>query len=905
MKRFFAGLVAAAMAASVLPLTVSADGITAQKTNYIVGTSGKLSGGSNYSSSADDIVSVESDGTITAVAPGTATISSDSGSVDITVHDKAKADLISDMATEFKEHDVDFGSANRFTEMQNALPESNIWGYSGYYYSIGYLTNYYDNDINALISYSGPAGDNFGKYNWTGLIYKPDFAVGGADIQLYYRKTHYSAQDIANTRVYVGYRTDDYSWQTDRSNTLSGIRGANGNGSRQYDLAGVISTSGENESNGLPKLNTDVWTQVKITEANIKSYDANKYDMVISTKDIPSNAKYVVVMVNNGELDNVESIYPDPLKLGVRGVTLHSEKSLAAGEVTADNKIALTYNGDTENPSLTVKKNGNDVETNVTYDAATYTSYIDGAFSAGDYIEVTSSEGYNWSGTIPGEPVDTDYDNVYFSTERTVYVEGTTGKIDLIAKKGNETWKNPVDTTYVSSNEDVVKVDNDGNITAVSAGTAVITPSVDSMPDRTFGTVTVNVYTPSTVESFITDEIDAGKLDFKYDPRSDLMSSRLHGSKLKAYTLSSEPAKHEGYVFSTYTSYDAYMGFVYKLEGEVESIKTEDYIYGDDYINEIEKRTVIGYLTDDTKEFCNPAEGVTYTWNSENLSMYGVAGGVLDKPSITESEVLEIDPIWTVLGEQYKKWEKGVIEPDKRDATLTATGIPADAKYAVVLINLGKLSDGTAAAPGDHIRYKGATINYKKKLLDGTLNEDNKAVLTFNTSARDVALNITKNGAAAENPTVTYSADGYTAYVDAGLTSGDEISVTTDYGSFEQQVSDDREQIESISVTDGDGTPIEMLTPNEPATVNVKASVINTDDQKLTVYAALYDESGNLVKISSGNAVTAAQKATAEATLEIDEVPVAATLRIFAWGDNMNPFTIYNDIQTKFETEDF
>lgn len=899
MKRFFAGLAAAAMIASVLPLAVNADGITAQKTNYIVGTSGKLSGGSNYSSSADDIVKVESDGTITAVAPGTATISSDSGSVDITVHDKAKADLISDMATEFKEHDFDFGSANRFTEMQNALPESNIWGYSGYFYSIGYLTNYYNNDINALISYSGSA-DNFGKYNWVGLIYKPDFAVSEADIQLYYRKTHYSAQDIANTRVYVGYRTDDYSWQTDRSNTLSGIRGANGNGSRQYDLAGVISTSGEGESSGLPKLNTDVWTQVKITEANIKNYDAGKYDMVISTKDIPSNAKYVVVMVNNGELDNVESIYPDPLKLGVRGVTLHSEKSLAAGEVTADNKIALTYNGDAENPSLTVKKNGNAVETSVTYDAATYTSYIDGAFSAGDYIEVTSSEGYNWSGTIPGEPADTDYDNVYFSTERTVYVEGTTGKIDLIAKKGNETWKNPVDTTYVSSNEDVVKVDNDGNITAVSAGTAVITPSVDSMPDRTFGTVTVNVYTPSTVESFITDEIDAGKLDFKYDPRADLMSSRLHGSKLKAYTLSSEPAKHEGYVYSTYTSDDAYMGFVYKLEGEVESIKVENFFYGD-YMDEMEKRTVIGYLTDDTKEFYNQAGEGPYTWNSENLNMYGVAGGILDKPIIGENETIEIDPIWTVLGEQDIK--KDAVSD--RVATLTATGIPADAKYAVVLMKLGKLPDGTAAALCDYVRYKGATINYKKKLLDGTLNEDNKAVLTFNTSARDVALNITKNGAAAENPTVTYSADGYTAYVDAGLTAGDEISVTTDYGSFEQQVKDTREQVESISVTDENGTPVDVLIPESAMTIKVKANVINTDEQKLTVYAALYDESGSLVKVSSGNAVTAAQKAAAETTLTIDAVPTGAKLRIFTWGGNMNPFAIYNNIQTEFEAEEF
>ncbi len=900
MKRFFAGLAAAAMIASVLPLAVNADGITAQKTNYIVGTSGKLSGGSNYSSSADDIVKVESDGTIMAVAPGTATISSDSGSVDITVHDKAKADFVNDIQKEYTDGKIG-SSFGFYDDLHTGLKDSNIWAIgtnnSEFVYSVD--EGSFGITRNALINNSGWYGGT-----WAALVYKPDMAVGSADIQLYYDANTGTAQDFANQRIYVGYRTDDYSWQTDRGNALSEMRDANGDGysSRRYDVSFAVSTS-SNDDKTNPKLNEDIWTKVPISEKNITDYSPTETgDLFIRTSDIPENAKYIVVMVNNGALDGEDASAEkyNPRKIGFRGVTIHSPKSLAAGEVTADNKIALTYNGDTENPSLTVKKNGNAVETNVTYDAATYTSYIDGAFSAGDYIEVTSPEGYNWSGTISGGSVDTDYDNVYFSTERTVYVEGTSGKIDLIAKKGNETWKNPVDTTYVSSNEDVVKVDNKGNITAVSAGTAVITPSVDSMPGRTFGTITVNVYTPSTVESFITDEIDAGKLDFKYDPRADLMSSRLHGSKLKAYTLSSEPAKHEGYVYSTYTSDDAYMGFVYKLEGEVESIKVENFFYGD-YMDEMEKRTVIGYLTDDTKEFYNQAGEGPYTWNSENLNMYGVAGGILDKPIIGENETIEIDPIWTVLGEQDIK--KDAVSD--RVATLTATGIPADAKYAVVLMKLGKLPDGTAAALCDYVRYKGATINYKKKLLDGTLNEDNKAVLTFNTSARDVALNITKNGAAAENPTVTYSADGYTAYVDAGLTAGDEISVTTDYGSFEQQVKDTREQVESISVTDEDGTPVDVLIPESAMTIKVKANVINTDEQKLTVYAALYDESGSLVKVSSGSAVTAAQKAAAETTLTIDAVPTGAKLRIFTWGGNMNPFAIYNNIQTEFEAEEF
>ena len=903
MKRFFAGMMAVAMTASILPAAVSADGITAQKTNYIVGTSGKITGGSNYTSSADDIVSVDSDGTIKALAPGEATISSDNGSIDITVHEKAGDDFVNDIKQEYEDGKILINDAPRWGEMHNILKDSGIWAYGMNSY-FGYSTGESSLNIkyDALMNDGGPWTGG----QWAALIYKmPETASDSMRIQLFYDANAITAQNAADKMIYVGYRTSDYAWYTDRNNALSEMRDANKDSysSRSYDLARIISTSVENDTQ-TPKLNTDVWTQIPISaEKNLKDYDASGTGDLFIETDLPSDAEYVVVMLNNGSYgdEDPSAVAYNPRRLGFRKTTINSVKSLAAGEITDDGKIALTYNGDAENPALTVKKNGNVVEANVTYDADTYTSYISGSFVAGDYVEVSSEKGYKWSGTIPGEPVVVDYDKVYFSSEKTAYVEGTTGKIDFVAVKGTETWKNNLDTTYASSNENAVKIDNKGNITAVAPGEASITMSVNSMPEKSFAPITIKVYPASVGESFVKDEIAAGKLDYKCEPRADLMSSRLHGSKLYAYMLSGEPVQGYGGVF-TGTSDEAYMGFVYKLEDEVESIKIEEYLYGD-YPNEVNKRTSIGYLTDDSKEFYDQGGGGPYTWKTENLNMFGVAGGITDDP---RTAPIELDPIWTKIETKQDDWAIGVTDPDKRDAALTVTSIPSNAKYAVVLIKVGKLADAEKATVGDFIQYKGATINYKKKLLEGTLNEDNKAVLTFNISAKNVALNVTKNGGNVSDPTVTYSDDGYTAYIDADIKAGDRISVSTDYGDFSAEANDTREQIDSISITDASGEPVSVLLPySENVTIKTKVKVINTDSQKLTVYAALYDVNGTLTGLANAEKAVSAMNAETEAVLTIEEVPETAVLKVFAWDDSMKPFANYKNLTTKIETAEF
>lgn len=892
MKRFLAGVMTAAMLVSAVPAAVSADGITAQKTNYIVGTSGQLSGGTGYSSDAADIVSVDENGKITALAPGKATISSNEGSVEITVHEKADDDMVNDIQTE--DRNVDFG---RWGEMHSVLANSKIWAY-GMNSVFGYSTdnNTLGKPYNALMNNGGTAGQ------WAALIYKLEQPANGIRVRLTYDANAITAQDVVDKRVYIGYRTEDYTWQADRRNALSEMRDANGDGysSRSYDVARIVSTSVE-EDKVVPALNTDVWTPIELSSAkNLKDYDGmGTADLFAEASGIPENAQYVVVMINNGavEGDDLEGIFNSRL-IGFRGVTLLSKRSIAAGEFTADGRLALTFNADVGEQTFAVRKNGNAIETTSEYDKETYTQYISGSFAAGDQITVNFESGYEWTGVVPGTPAAVEYDRVFFNAAKHAYIEGTTGKIDVIAQKGDDIWQNTLDTTYTSSDEKVVKVDNSGNITAVAAGTATITPAVVSMPNTDFAPITVKVYVPSKVESFINDDINSGKLKLE-NAGNTVLSQLRNGTKLWAFSSYNYLYQNNGYntVLEGQSSTGSYMGFVYKTEGEIENVTVHEVFYDGRNIDEANKRTDIGYTSVENQTFNDKGGGV-WTWENESLNIWGAEGGIVD--DATNDAIRTLDPNWTKAELADSDW---TVNGSSTYASTSA--IPNDAKYFVVLLKTGKLTDGTDMIGSQYMQYKGVTINYKKKLVDAELNAAKTAVLTFNFAAKDAALTITKNGTVINDAAITYSEDGYTCYVDAGLVSGDTLSITSDYGSFGTEAPDGREQIDAVSVTGANGEEITELMPFEDAAVNARVKVVNSDDSTLKVYAALYDADGRLVQVTSASAELANGSAEAEAQLEISEVPTGAKVKIFAWGDDMKPFANYKNLTTEINAADF
>lgn len=902
MRKFLSGLMAAAMLATVMPAAVSADGLSVPKTNYIVGTGGVISGGSEYVSSAPDVVSVSADGSFTANAAGTATITGTGGSVDITVYDSAKEDLVNDIKAENASGAMNISSP-RWGDMHTMLAGSKLWAY-GMNSTIGYSADTSSLGISyeALMNNGGWVGGG----QWMGLVYKVENPSESIYAQLFYDANMITAQDVVDKRVYIGYRSSDYSWRTDRANALSEMRDANGDGysSRSYDLARIISTSVE-QDNVTPALNTDIWTQIPVSaEKNLKDYDAaGTGDLFIEADGIPSDAQYVVLMINNGAAgdDDPTLTTYSPWRIGVRKVTLSSEKKLAAGEVTEDNKIALTFDGDVRNPALSVKKNGKTVEANVTYDAATFTSYVDGSFAGGDYVEISTADGKSWSGTIPGGSEITDYDKIYFKVERTTYIEGTSGKIDLVAEKGDETWKNVLDTTYTSSNTEVVEVSSDGTFTAKSAGTAEITPHVTSLPDETFAAITIKVCVPDSVNSYIAEDINSGKLIFDRDLsiRGNKLSSMRNGTKLWAYMHNSNSAivDNDGYIYHAGGADDAYMGFVYKAEDEIEGITVYEFLYGD--ANRAKVRTEVGYLTDDTKTFAGRS-GVTYTWGDENLDLWGAEGGIVDNAE--QGSLRTLDPIWEKVTVDDSAW---TIDNPERNAIANIQNIPSDAKYIAVLLNEGKLADGTAAIDDQHFRYKGVTINYAKKLAGAAVNDENVAVLTFNTDPKKVSLTVKLDGETVENPKITYAGDGYTCYVDAGRQDSQVFTIETAYGNFEEGAKDSRERITKLEVLDADGNQIETLTPTEAAALTVNASLVNSDDKELNLYAALYGSDGSLIDVTCTKSDVANGAASAQLSMNIEEVPEGATLKIYTWNEKMQGYVNYNNFQTEFETADF
>ena len=877
MKKLLSGILAFSIAASAWGLFAAAEEapyVKASKTNYIVGTTGALTpiGAETvtYTSSDESIAAVAADGTITAVAPGSAVITPSVGeAITVTVYDKRPDDVESNIVDDMNAGKLTYSYNNRWDKMVDLRKGTKLWGYC----SDGGTTVYED------AVFQAGTGNAL-----CGFVYKLD---GELDSLTAYTRT-FDELDVIKPKTQIAYLTDDtVSFAT---NTAAGITTwDDAENLTQYAVEkGVVADWAP------PAALNPMWQIVP--EADIK-WDWNcdgmntaPYLCAVKTSAIPREAKYVLVVIKNPTAD------ADGARYRYKGIKLDYKVNLVAGEFV-DNKAVLTFNSDIGGADgIAVKKNNVAMESpTIEYDPDTYTAIIDGSFANADDVEITTPYG-NYTGKVPGEPLDIDYDKLYFSTAKTKFIEGMTGKIDLIVVNGEEQRKDLLPTTYTSDNTDVATVDNKGNITAVSAGTANITPSVNGVAE-TFAPITVKVYAKSAgkVESNVQQDVADGKLILDYE-RTDNTSAKRNGTKLWAYSGYNQLISHAGTntVYNSQNEDSEFASFIYKLEGELDSITAHTWGYGEikDYAP---VRTDIGYLTDDAVTFANQAGEGSYTWDSPDLNWFAAAGGAVK--TITAPISLNTE-VWTKAEDVVWKFD------GDRGMDVSTSSIPADAKYIIVLLRSGQLADGTQKLDNEYFRYKGITLNYKIQLAEGALAE-NKVELMFNGDIGNTdGIVVKKNGTVVESPQIAYDKNSFTATVDGGFLAADEISIETPYGNYGTTMPDTREQISGVSVFN-DNTEIDELTIEMTSVKAVIKAENVLADRSLTAYAALYDDQGRMVCVKT--AVAAVTNTAAQAELALTDITVDSgySLKIYLWDDEISPVANYKNIKTVLGTEDF
>ena len=867
MKKILANLTALTIAAAALPAAVSAQTTSAlgtDKQNWIVGTSGTLTG-AGLTSSAPDVVTVNADGSFEAKSAGNAVITDGNGeSITLHVYDKAPEDVVQNVCDDVAAGKLVYDYTYRYSKPMSELRTgTKLWSYM----SAGNV--YVSTDTGSV--FNGATGDQAS----IGFVYKLDGALDSVTLNTF----GYDATEVAAARTELGYTTtgdEKFSTQNDGTHTL--------NGERLTAYATEFALIGDEWKT--PVQLSNLWTKVELPLADWSSAGANGLDKLVTTDQVPADAQFIAILLETGTLaDGTTAIAADRYRY--KGITLHYRRNLMAGELTADQKIALTFNGDVADEDMTVRKNGKIITPEVRYDAETFTKYLDNTFYAGDEITVTTKYD-QYTVTIPGTPAVTDYDKIYFAPEKHTFTVGTTGKIDLITEKDGERRKNLLTAAYTSSDSEIVEIDQNGNLTAKRAGTAEITPSVPSL-EQPFEPIAIQVCETTPVNSYIIDDVNAGTLVFDNDA-STKMSEKRQGTKLWSYT-SNDSFYLDATTNSILTgnqSDSEYMSFVYKLDGPVQSLKVNTFGYGgvESYAS---SRTDIGYLTDDTVTFGDRNGDGAFTWDHPDLGWYGTEGGVVGN---AQAPIKLNEKVWNKVALSASNFSFSGM-----DAYVQTNEIPSDAKYVVVLLRMGTLEDGTKALSGQYYRYKGITIDYAPKMYKGELNLNNQAVLTMSADV-GAAWTVKKNGVVMKNAKIRYDKANYTYYVDGGFENGDEIEITSAYGSYTAAIEDSREQLSNVVLKNANGESVSELTVGDTG-YTVEVSFKNAGEGK--AYAALYDAEGRLVKCVSAAAGANTLMQLSDLNLEGGE-----NLRIFGWKNQMQPYAVYNaKLQTTFTTGDF
>lgn len=892
MKKLMAGILSCAMLVTAAPLIASADdGFSLEKYNWAEGTQITVTDTSfsenvTYRSSNDAVVKISADGTtITAAGAGDAEITPYVGDI-------AKTPLPVHVIAKTKDSEESNITDDIASGALNFQPD---------YWGTPVMGDSIKDGQTKLIAYVGDgalkagSGANEGyiinnhstRTGFQGYVYKVDGELSSVTLKLITYNSIYKEVEpqTITDRLSLGYITDEdasfnynnktYTWKDWKSMT-------------GYPISAGVSTY----SDGIPVKMNSTWTKVDVSNPQMwKKIGDNtgapyKYEV---TAKIPSDAKYICAFLLIGQDENGKTT--DPVGAhGYRGLTFNY-KTEYAGEING-NIVSVTYGENIGADALAVTVNGEAADNNVfSYDANAYTAYVDGSkLSGGDVVKVSSEYG-DYTAVIPGGS-EKLYDSASFAARKTALTAGTSTGIDAVITKNGVDVSGAVTVKYTSSNPSAATVDKDGKITAVAAGTALITPKIGA---EEFPAIEITVYGGNVVLNDLYDDITNNKIidinAWRDGNGAIPMSGKRNGTSLWAYAYrpadvvtNDSGAGHEVYMNSG--AREGFMAFIYKPESAVSEFEANLRVWGSS--SQIERRTTIAYMTEEQYA----ASGINLEGSA---SVYDAEAAV----AVNTDGVYSMKSIWTAVDKTFAQ-DQGA---DGRVQNFKTFSIPADAKYVLLFVNLSTLEDGTALPEGTgavNTRMMNVKMTYKPALAAGELLSDNRAALTFTGAIDDRTVTVKKNGAVVENPSVTYDADNLTLYVDGGFTSGDSVEIITAYGTWTGGIKDDRVQLTAVALDDGEGSINEPYAEMEQ--VNASVTVANAaDGAKVTAYAALYDSEGRLVKIAHNDAVSAGGTATATAALAFGRGLVKGdVIRVFAWNAQLMPYANYKNIVTEF-----
>lgn len=898
MKKLMAGILSCAMLVTAAPLIASADdGFSLEKYNWAEGTQitvtdTSFSDNVTYRSSNEAVVKVSADGTtVTAAGAGDAEITpyvGNTAKTPLPVHvlAKTKASEESNITDDVASGALDF------------QPDS--WGY---------MMSQNIKGNTKLIAYAGDGmlragsgategyiiNNNAVADGCQGYVYKADGELSSVTLKLITYRGIYKEDEpqTITDRISLGYITDENA-EFDSNGTKLTWK----DWGKMYgrDVCAGFSTYGLGT---VPVKMNSTWTKVDVSNPQMwKKIGDNtgapyKYEV---TAKIPSDAKYICALLLIGQDDN--GLITDPVGAhGYRGLTFNY-KTEYAGEMNG-NIVSVTYGKNIGADALAVTVNGEAADNNVfSYDANTYTAYVDGSkLSGGDVVKVSSEYG-DYTAVIPGGS-EKLYDSASFTARKTALTAGTSTGIDAAITKNGIDVSGAVTVKYTSSNPSAATVDKDGKITAVAAGTALITPKIGA---EEFPAIEITVYGGNVVLNDLYDDITNNKIininGWRDGNGAIPIASKRNGTSLWAYAYRSADvvtndsgAGHEVYMNSGAT--EGFMAFIYKPESALSEFEANLRVYGPS--GQIERRTTIAYMTEEQYA----ASGINLEGNA---SLYDAEAAV----AVEKDGAYLMRNIWTAVDKTFAR-DQGA---DSRVQNFKTSSIPADAKYVLLFVNLSTLEDGTKLPVNtdekhtqttlENTRFQNVKMTYKPALAAGELLSDNRAALTFTGAIDDRTVTVKKNGAVVETPSVTYDADNLTLYVDGGFTSGDSVEIITAYGTWTGGIKDDRVQLTAVALYDGEGPIDEPYAEMEQ--VNASVTVANAaDGAKVTAYAALYDSEGRLVKIAHNDAVSAGGTATATAALAFGRGLVKGdVIRVFAWNAQLMPYANYKNIVTEF-----
>lgn len=600
-------------------------------------------------------------------------------------------------------------------------------------------------------------------------------------------------------------------------------------------------------------------------------------------------------------ISDVKYAYAAPI---VEGITIETTETAIEGEsypITVKGNMSNGSFADLKDVDIAVYSSDSNV---VSVDMEAGTIIAKNAGKAVLYAE-TTIDGVLYEASFDIKVFgQNDFDEVYFEVDKTNYTEGTSGKVDFVTVTDGVKEVDKFGVSYSSSNTSVLTVENDGTFTAVSEGTAEITPVVSAL-DMEFEPITINVVPSNVVRGYIREDIESGKLSSSIRNENTQWYTEL--ASLRTGTALFGIAAEKAYVNYGDTPYllsqightpvqdKLYVGYVYKLEGELTSAVAE---IQSTTTADVQNRNVIAYLTDDTITTTD-STGKTRTFDSADLTGARMKGLITTTAS---NGAYKLRPEWSV--DSTATYNQVGTTGGYPVYNITSTNIPEGAKYMVVFINHGKLEDGSAGVGTQRYRFAGVKLNYKTKLVADEITKDGKLALTYSADIEDRAITVKVNDTVVDAD-VTYDAETFTSYIDADYSVGDTVKVTVDgICEFEKTFEDTREQIVELTVKDQDGVDMPALFMGQTG-VNVTAKIKNSDDAKVQLFIGYYNGDKlekvafNAVDVVDGVAEISDSLAFGEEATEGNKV------KVFLWNENLAPFANYKDFETSFEMSDF